>query len=121
MLLASHSFCILTRDIYVLDIPDINWRVARWFGASLVVGGPGFGSLAESDQETLKVGIRSFSAWRSAFGGLVWGRADRFAVVSLVEHLAGLPFPLSGLTGGDGWQLNSGTGGSLRCLLVKVP
>jgi len=33
----------------------------------LVVGRPGFDSLAESDQKTLKIGIHSFPTWRSSF------------------------------------------------------
>jgi len=32
----------------------------------LKVGKPGFDSLAELDQKTLKVGIHSFHAWRTA-------------------------------------------------------
>jgi len=32
----------------------------------LKVGKPGFDFLAESDQKPLKIGIHSFSAWRSA-------------------------------------------------------
>jgi len=50
----------------------MNWRVVLWLERRLVVGRPESDSLAESDQKTLKVGIHSFSAWRSAFKGLVW-------------------------------------------------
>jgi len=38
-----------------------------------------------------------------------------------VGNLAGLPLPLSGWTGGSRWRLDSGTEGSLRCFLIRVP
>ena len=39
----------------------------------------GFISLVESYRKTLKNGIRSFSAWRSAFRGGCGEQADKFA------------------------------------------
>jgi len=49
--------------------PPALWfnLIVGWYYVRLAVSKPGFDSLAESYQRTLKVGIHSFPAWRSAF------------------------------------------------------
>jgi len=63
----------------------------------LVVGRPEFDSMAESDQKTLKLGIHSFPAWRSALKrvSVKIGRQVHL-LCPWIRHLTGLPLPLSG-------------------------
>ena len=51
----------------------------------------GFNPLVESYQKTLKNGIHSFLAWRSAFGGGCGEQAGKFVVVSLGKAFNGTP------------------------------
>ena len=51
----------------------------------------GFIPLVESYQKTLKNGIRSFPAWRSAFSGGCGEQAGKLAFVSLGKTLNGRP------------------------------
>jgi len=63
-----------------------------------------------SDQKTLKVGIHSFPARRSAFKreGVEIGPQARL-LCPWGRHLTKLPLPLSGWTGSNRWQLDSMT------------
>jgi len=101
---------------FQLWVPTLhfNLQTGAWSsGVHFVVGRPGFDSLAESDQ-TLKVGIYSFLAWRSAFKrvSVEIGRQVRL-LCPWTRYLTGLPLPLSGkLVVIDG---------SLTAWLEKVP
>ena len=56
----------------------------------------GFISLVESYQKTLKNGIHSFPAWRSAYRNSVENKAASFLVVSLGKTFNGMPLSLCG-------------------------
>ena len=51
----------------------------------------GFIALVESYQKTLKNGIHSFPAWRSAFSGDCEEQDDKFDCCSWARHLLGRP------------------------------
>ena len=68
----------------------------------------GFIPLVESYQKTLKNGIRSFPAWRSAFTEVVENKPASSLVVSLSKALNGTP----NLYVEDRWPINLEKGNS---------
>jgi len=77
--LNQQQFCKQRRWLYLSKMQRKSTMVSKavltgeWStGFRLAVGRPGFDSLAESEQITLKFGIHNFPAWCSAFKELVW-------------------------------------------------
>ena len=87
ILLALHVHTTYTTEISHFTIQKDRSQYMRWHdgvvvrASALQSADQGFISLVESNQKTLKNGIRSFPAWRSAFGGGCGEQADKFACV----------------------------------------
>jgi len=102
------NFPIASFIILSFFLSSIYWHVVWCWSIRLVIGGPVFDYLVESDRGTWGVVFAAYlldvQHWRV---GVSTGRQVRLLGPWWAGYLTGLPLLLSGWTGSGSWQLDS--------------